>query len=527
MMGIDFFAQNAVKATVLLTVAFAATWMLRNRAAALRHFVWTAAFAALLLLPLATAVAPKWGWRTMPVAKTVVTVRQSTVSSPHAPVEPASRLPQLWPPMLWAAGFLLMAIRFSVGAIRTALMVSRAVRAKHAEEAGIETFTPLLESSEVPMPLAWGIRRPAVVLPIEAREWPPARLRTVLLHELTHVERRDLLAQAAGHAVCCLYWFHPLSWLAAGQLRKERERACDDAVLLRGIAAHDYAAHLVELVRAMAARRTRFAGAVGMAERSDLESRVRALLDRGRARQPLSRRAALAVGAATIAMLLPLAVLTTYAQGVRGGLAGVVKDPSGAVVPGCSVEARNLDGSNEETTVANPAGVYQFGAIPPGRYELQIKAQGFAILKVQATVSANIVARVDANLSIGKVSQAMTVVAEKQGSQPRIMNAAPPGTAERIRVGGMVQAARMIHMVRAVYPPDAQQEGIEGTVRMRAIISKTGGVFKSVVLNTDIDSRLAKAALDAVSQWSYQPALLNGEPVETVTDIDVEFKQHQ
>ncbi len=527
MIGMDFFAQNAVKATVLLTVAFAAAWMLRSKAAALRHFVWTAAFAALLLLPPATAVAPKWGWRAMPVAKAVVTVRQSTMLGPHTPAEPASRLPQFWLPMLWAAGFLLMAIRFSAGAIRTARMVSRAVRAKHAEEAGIETFTPLLESSEVPMPLAWGIRRPVVVLPIEAREWPPARLRTVLLHELTHVERCDLLAQAAGHAVCCFYWFHPLAWLAAGQLRKERERACDDAVLLRGIAPHDYAAHLVELVRAMAARGTRFAGAVGMAERSDLESRVRALLDRGRARQPLSRRAAIAVGAAAIAMLLPLAVLTTYAQGVRGGLAGVVKDPSGAVVPGCTVEARNLDGSNEETAVANAAGVYQFAAIPPGSYELQVKAQGFATFKTQVIVSANIVARVDANLSIGKVSQAMTVVAENQGSQPRVMNAAPAGTAERIRVGGMVQAARAIQMVRAVYPPDAQQEGIEGTVRMRAIISKTGAVLKTVVLNTNIDPRLAKAALDAVSQWSYQPALLNGEPVEIVTDIDVEFKQHQ
>ena len=171
--------------------------------------------------------------------------------------------------------------------------------------------------------------------------------------------------------------------------------------------------------------------------------------------------------------------------------------------------------------------MYQFGAIPPGNYELKVNAQGFATFKAQVTVSANIVARVDANLSLGKASQAMTVVADQQGSQPRAMTVAPAGSAQRIRVGGMVQAARAIQMVRAVYPSDAQQEGIEGTVRMRAIISKTGAVLKTVVLNTNIDPRLVKAALDAVSQWSYQPALLNGEPVEVVTDIDVEFKQHQ
>src|ERR1017187_2927636 len=88
-----------------------------------------------------------------------------------------------------------------------------------------------------------------------AREWPVERLRAALLHELMHVRRRDLLAQTMAQAACCLYWFHPLVWVAARQLRRERERACDDAVLLGGIAAHDYAQHLIEMVRALGGKR--------------------------------------------------------------------------------------------------------------------------------------------------------------------------------------------------------------------------------------------------------------------------------
>lgn len=59
MIGLDFFLQNALKATVILAAAFVAVWALRTRAAALRHFVWTAALGALLLLPALIGFAPR------------------------------------------------------------------------------------------------------------------------------------------------------------------------------------------------------------------------------------------------------------------------------------------------------------------------------------------------------------------------------------------------------------------------------------------------------------------------------------
>jgi protein TonB len=67
---------------------------------------------------------------------------------------------------------------------------------------------------------------------------------------------------------------------------------------------------------------------------------------------------------------------------------------------------------------------------------------------------------------------------------------------------------------------------VEGTVIMSAIIATNGTVLNPTVRNT-VDPRLASAALEAVRQWVYKPALLNGEPVETATTITLEFQLGQ
>ena len=97
----------------------------------------------------------------------------------------------------------------------------------------------------------------------------------------------------------------------------------------------------------------------------------------------------------------------------------------------------------------------------------------------------------------------------------------PKETPKRIRVGGQVQTAKLINKVQPVYPPLAKQARIQGTVRLQAIIAKNGAVVELQVLSGH--PLLQQAALDAVRQWRYQPTLLNQEPVEVVTTIDVIF----
>jgi TonB family C-terminal domain len=84
-----------------------------------------------------------------------------------------------------------------------------------------------------------------------------------------------------------------------------------------------------------------------------------------------------------------------------------------------------------------------------------------------------------------------------------------------------VQAAKLIRQVTPVYPPLARQARIAGTVRLTAIISREGAIQNLQVMSGH--PLLTAAALDAVKQWLYQPTLLNEEPVEVITQIDVNF----
>jgi TonB family protein len=408
-----------------------------------------------------------------------------------------------------------------------AWLVHSARRASYAQDIlpGLRPGSRIrvLDSPAIPVPLTWGVLRPAILLPDQARDWPLDRLTAVLRHELAHISRGDLATRYLAQACCCLYWFEPLVWLAARRQRRECELACDDAVLATGMAAHEYASHLVEVTRSIGARQAHGLNAHAMAGSPDLESRVRGLFA-SRDRRPLRTRVALAVAGAILAVGLPVASLHVYAQASGGALSGAVQDPSGARVPNCVVTAKNLDGTNEETARADAKGEYHLANIPPGRYGLTFSSPGFARMTTQAMVTSGVAGRVDAILELENVMETVTVTAQK----PAVAAAQPAdSTAQRIRVGGNVQPAKLIYGPKPVYPANLQQQGIEGTVTIRATISKEGLVLDPVVLNTAVDAAFAQAALDAVRQWRYLASELNGEPVEIKTTVSVDFKLGQ
>jgi TonB family protein len=97
----------------------------------------------------------------------------------------------------------------------------------------------------------------------------------------------------------------------------------------------------------------------------------------------------------------------------------------------------------------------------------------------------------------------------------------PASGVQRIRVGGNVQAANLIRKVIPVYPTEAKKAGVQGTVRFQMILGTDGTVQHLQVVSGD--PLLVDAARDAVQQWVYKPTLLNGQPVEVVTTVDINF----
>ncbi len=104
---------------------------------------------------------------------------------------------------------------------------------------------------------------------------------------------------------------------------------------------------------------------------------------------------------------------------------------------------------------------------------------------------------------------------------PEVKAAPKPVVPQRIPVGGNVQQAKLINQPKPVYPPLARQARIQGTVRFTAIIGVDGRIQNLTLVSGH--PLLVPSAQEAVKQWVYQPTLLNGEPVEVVTQIDVNF----
>jgi protein TonB len=108
---------------------------------------------------------------------------------------------------------------------------------------------------------------------------------------------------------------------------------------------------------------------------------------------------------------------------------------------------------------------------------------------------------------------------------PPVKEAPKAVVPKQIRVGGNVQAAKLINQPKPSYPPLARQARIQGVVRFNAVIGRDGSIQNLTLVSGH--PLLVPAATEAVRQWRYQPTLLNGEPVEVVTVIDVNFTLSQ
>ena len=116
----------------------------------------------------------------------------------------------------------------------------------------------------------------------------------------------------------------------------------------------------------------------------------------------------------------------------------------------------------------------------------------------------------------------LTEAAPQPVAKPVVLTPKPSAP---IRVSEGASLANLIHKVVPVYPPLARQARVSGTVRLQGVIAKDGTIQQLQILSGH--PMLTRAALDAVRQWVYRPMLLNGDPVEVITGIDVIFTLSQ
>lgn len=328
-----------IKATCLLVVALAASLLLQRASAGSRHLVWLVALAGLLALPAVAAwaplplrVLPRQGVAdmssvTLPRDAQLAEMRSPAIATGAPAAAPVTAEPSpgrsAGSPVgigamlsaAWAAVALALALNLAYGAWSVRRIVRRARPLDDpawrmplyeiADRLGLDAAPRLLRSDDVKMPFAAGLLSSTIVLPAESDGWSAERRSAVLIHELGHVRRRDLIGHTVGRVACALYWFHPLVWTAARRLRAESERACDDLALVFGARPSEYAEHLLEIVACVRDHATPSV-ALAMAHRREFEGRMLAILNPELRRRGLGRAqsTALVGGLAALALVV-------------------------------------------------------------------------------------------------------------------------------------------------------------------------------------------------------------------------------
>jgi TonB family protein len=347
-------------------------------------------------------------------------------------------------------------------------------------------------------------------------EWSEERVYVVLCHELAHVRRFDWPVQTAAEVVRGVLWFNPLAWIACSRLRRDSEQACDDIVLQRGVAPHDYAAHLLDIVRACRVPARTALPILRMARPSTLERRIADMLNPRIDRQFSVRTAGIAC-ALLLAVTIPTATLRATQTG-PAALSGTVYDPTGGVMPGVALTLEDATQMTVETKT-NPGGRFAFSNVQPGHYTLEASLPGFRTLKQQFDLAAPADWDRAITLQIGDLRESVTVTERR--SSTTVAPAAPQS--QRIRVGGSVRPPLKTLDVKPVYPASMRNAGREGIVPIEATIGVDGTVTSVRVLSAQVHPDFAIAAADAVRQWRFTPTLLNGSPVEVVMNVSVTF----
>ena len=452
--------------------------------------------------------------------------------------------------------------------------------------AAVAPHADLRLSPSLSGPVTFGLWRPVVVLPGHFAELPADIQEAIVCHELLHVRRHDWIVTVTEQAVRAALWFHPAVWWLIGQAQLAREQAVDSEVValtgnrqqylnaLLAMAGNGPALDLAPAALFLRKRHLKNRVALLMKEVTMSKRRLISfcatscgvllaaswvalhtfplqaapvpqeatpsnLLHSVAPKYPQAARDKHIEGAVVLEVHIDAEGHVSDAKVVSGpeelrsaALEAILQwhySPQAMTLPTITQATMNFKLPQDEASDAKPGialpadwhgtlkSIQIDGLTPAARDELLQRLPAHEGDTVNADVIASLTKTVrafDEHLNVSLSPD------EPHTLRISLAPAAPLGP-NRIRVGGNVQQAKLLAHVVPVYPPEAKAQGIEGPVRLQAILDKDGKVANLVVLSGD--PMLATAALDAVRQWQYSTTLLNGDPVEVVTQIDVNF----
>jgi beta-lactamase regulating signal transducer with metallopeptidase domain/tetratricopeptide (TPR) repeat protein len=246
----------------------------------------------------------------------------STSISPAAPIKPRLALPAClflaWLSVACGVGiWVTRRLRGIAGMIRQSVEApeeARALLESARRQLGIKAAVPL-RCADIGSPAICGVFRPVILIPRRLVDnLGVSELRSVLLHELAHYKRGDLWVSHAQILLQIFYWHNPLLWLANARIRRAREQAVDEMVLVEmGLEAPDYPMTLVRVAKLGLARPRAAIGLMGILEPGrGLTQRIFHIMNR-----PFPRSARIGAPGLAAVLLLALVALPMACRSIK------------------------------------------------------------------------------------------------------------------------------------------------------------------------------------------------------------------
>jgi TonB family protein len=503
--------QTALFVGVLALVAYA---MRRASARTLSLLYWAGILKLLLPLPLlgpiadgllqsiadATIATPaaESGWTTVTVLMYPALLGPAAPGQTGLPPAAALALTAVW---ILGAGLVFLRRRRSgapVNRLAThGLGDSAPAKLRRALTAADIPSRAVRVSPEGPGPFVHGRLRPVIVLPrAVVDELDRDELRAVLIHEREHLRRRDPLRYTVLAAVRAAFWHYPPAWWLARRIRETTEMACDEAVVRAGLPAKVYCRSLARTLSLGLAH----GPAAALGHRASFLRRRLERIRSGRRIESMNSHRLTVAAAALAAVVVSLLPFTPATSGPGLGL--------------------------DELADADLPVMLNFQQAPLAKIFQALQSTSGVEFALQGDLADK---KIDIVLPRTPLKTALTRLGAVAGVTYRVLGPRDVEVHPILLSGEDGVTTPMLipeSKVNPEYPEDARKNGIMGRVILQAMVERTGAVGELEVLTVEPEAYqpFIDSAKKAISQWRYEPATLDGQPVDVYFTVKIDFK---